>query len=129
MKFGDLIRNNSWLSVQLVFPKLYPDQESFLPDFERVFNDLKTLKPVDSEISIIVSNEIDEHDNEEYINISGCDNTKTTQSNDELTDSLSLKFTTWNEWLGMGIDKDSLKSFSQFELICHCLHEMTFRGF
>lgn len=129
MKFGDLIKNNSWLSVELVFTQLYPDQETFISDYEKVFNELKILKPVDSEISIIVSNEIDEYDNEKYINVSGYDNSKTSSSNNELTDSLALEFTSWNEWLGMDIDQDSLKNFSHLELICHCLHEMTFMGF
>lgn len=129
MIFRDLIIYNSWLSIEMVFIKLYPDQVTFLHGYEEVFNELKILTQVDSEISILVSNEIDAFDNEKYVNVSGYYHSKTSRSKDDLTDSLALEFTSWNEWLGMEIDQGSLKNFTQLELICHCLHEMTFMGF
>lgn len=78
---------------------------------------------------LIISNEIDSFDKEKYINVSGYNLSITTQSIDNLTDSLALEFTPWNEWLGMKIDQNSLKNFNQLELICHCLHEITYMGF
>ena len=59
MKFGDLIANSSWLSVETVFSKIYPDDLDYLEDYENVFNQLKYLKPKESNITIVVSNEID----------------------------------------------------------------------
>jgi hypothetical protein len=129
MILRDLIISNSWLSVELIFIRLYPDQASSLNGYERVFNELKTLPPVNSEITILISNEIGSFDNEPYVNVSGYNHSKTSRSIDDLTDSLALEFTPWNKWLGMNIDEDSLKCFNQLELICHCLHEMTFMGF
>jgi len=129
MILRDLVIGNSWLSVELIFPRLYPDQASSLNGYERVFNELKTLPPVNSEITILISNEIDSFDNEPYVNVSGYNHSKTSRSIDDLTDSLALEFTPWNEWLGMKIDEHSLKDFNELELICHCLHEMTFMGF
>ena len=129
MILRDLIISNSWLSVELIFTRLYPDQASSLNGYGRVFNELKTLPPVNSEITILISNEIDSFDNEPYVNVSGYNHSKTSRSIDDLTDSLALEFTPWNEWLGMKIDEYSLKYFNQLELICHCLHEMTFMGF
>jgi hypothetical protein len=129
MILRDLIISNSWLSIELIFTKLYPDQVSSINGYERVFNELKTLPPIYSEITILISNEIDSFDNENYVNVSGYNPSKTSRSIDDLTDSLALEFTPWNEWLGMKIDQDSLKNFNQLELICHCLHEMTFMGF
>lgn len=75
-----------------------------------------------------MSNEIDSYDNEQYVNVSGYDNSKKVISNG-LTESLALEFTPWDEWLGMNIDQSSLNDFSSYEIICHCLHEMTFMGF
>lgn len=99
MILRDLILNNSWLSVELIFLKLYPDQASSINGYERVFNELKTLPPIYSEITILINNEIDSFDNETYVNVSGYNLFKTSQSIDDLTDSLALEFTPWNEWL------------------------------
>jgi hypothetical protein len=129
MKFGDLISNSAWLSVELVFSKIYPDQLTYLDNYENVYNELKSFKPKESNITIIISNEIDAFDNEQYVNVSGYPNSKSKSSANNLTESLALEFTSWDEWLGMNIDQSSMKSFSSFEIICHCLHEMTFMGF
>lgn len=129
MKFGDFIKDSSWLSVEIVFSRVYPDQVAFLEDYKTVFNMLKILKQKDSSISIIITNVIDEFDNEEYVSVSGYDNLKVTGSKDPLTESLALEFTPWPEWLGMNIDQESINLFSSYEIICHCLHEMTFMGF
>jgi hypothetical protein len=128
MKFEDLISNSVWLSVETVFSKIYPDQLDYLDDYEYVFDQLNSFKPKESNITIIVSNETDSFDNEQYVNVSGYENSKTIPSND-LTESLALEFTPWDEWLGMNIDQSSLNDFSSYEIICHCLHEMTFMGF
>jgi hypothetical protein len=40
-----------------------------------------------------------------------------------------LEFTRWSEWLGMQIDKTSIKNFTELEIISRCLFEMTFMGF
>jgi len=129
MKLGDLIKNNSWLSVEIVFSKIYPDQISYLENYETVFNQLKILKPKSSSIYIIIDNVIDEFDNEEYVNVSGYDSLKVSTSKNLITESLALEFTPWAEWLGMSIDQEYINSFSSLEIICHCLHEMTFMGF
>jgi hypothetical protein len=51
MILRDLIVSNSWLSIELIFTKLYPAQVSSINGYERVFNELKTLTPIDSEIT------------------------------------------------------------------------------
>jgi len=129
MKLGDLIKNSSWLSVEIVFSRLFPDQITYLDDYRTVYDELKVLRPIDSSISIITETVIDEFDNEEYVSVSGYDSSKTSELKEEITESLALEFTSWSEWLGMTIDNDSIKHFSSYEIICYCLHEMTFMGF
>ena len=29
MKFGEIVKNNNWLSVELILLKLYPDEQAF----------------------------------------------------------------------------------------------------
>jgi len=129
MKLGDLIKDSSWLSVEIIFSKIFPDQISFLENYETVFNQLKILKPKSSGIYIIIDNVIDEFDNEEYVDVSGYDNWRGSTSKNLITESLALEFTPWAEWLGMSIDQESVKTFSSLEIISHCLNEMTFMGF
>ena len=43
--------------------------------------------------------------------------------------STAIEFTAWSEWLGMPIDTNSLKEFSELEIVAHCLNEMTYAGF
>jgi hypothetical protein len=128
MKFGDLIANSLWLSVETVFSKIYSDELDYLDDYANVFDQLKYLSPKESNITIIISNEIDCFDNEQYVSVSGYYDSKKEITNN-LTESLALEFTPWDEWLGMNIDHSSLQDFSSYEIICHCLQEMTFMGF
>lgn len=129
MKLGDLIKNSSWLSVEIVFSRLFPDQITYLDDYRTVYDELKVLKPKDTNISIITETVIDDFDNEEYVSVSGYDSSKTPELKDEITESLALEFTSWSEWLDMTIDNDSINHFSPYEIICYCLHEMTLVSF
>lgn len=128
MKFSEIIKRNSWLSVELVFLQLYPEEKKNILGFEEVFNELKTINPTETDISIMVSHEKDDFDNEEYVHVSGYNN-HPEDNPDELTISLALEFTGWDEWLGMDLDKKSMMDFTELELISHCLYEMTFFGF
>ncbi|HAQ21784.1 MAG TPA: hypothetical protein DCR40_21525 [Prolixibacteraceae bacterium] len=128
MKFNEIIKRNSWLSVEQVFLQLYPKEKKNISGYEIVFNDLKLLNPTDTDVSIVVSNEKDDFDNEEYVHVCGYNNHPQNNS-DNLTNSLALEFTSWDQWLGMDLDERSVKDFTELELISHCLYEMTFFGF
>ncbi len=129
MKLGDLIKTSSWLSVEIVFSRLFPDQLGYLDNYKTVFDELRILKSKKSSINIVVKNVIDDFEYEEYVDVSGYDSLKVVETKNEITESLALEFTPWSEWLGMYIDQDSIESFSSYEIICYCLHEMTFFGF
>ncbi len=82
----------------------------------------------ESNISILVSNEVDDFDNTEYVNVSGY-YTNPKDNTGEHTMSLAIEFTPWNEWLGMDVSPESLSEFNELEIIAHCLYEMTFVGY
>ena len=128
MKFTDLIKTNSWLSIEIVLLQLYADEKKNISAYEQIFNDLQLMEAVACGISIVVSNEQDAFDESEYVNVSGRENNPNEDPN-KLTDSLAIEFTPWNEWLGMDIDKATLQDFTELEIIAHCLYEMTFIGF
>jgi len=128
MKFAEIIKRNSWLGVELVFMQLYPKEMKNISGYETVFNNLKTLNPMETDFSIIVSNEKDDFDNEEYAHVCGYNN-HPENNEDESPNSYSLVLTNWSEWLGMDLDEKSIKDFTELELISHCLYEMTFFGF
>ena len=96
--------------------------------YETVFNKLKSLSPTETDFLIVLSNEKDDFDNEEYVHVSGYK--KHHEDNeDEPPNSYSLVLTNWSEWLGMDMDEKSLSEFTELEIISHCLYEMTFFGF
>ena len=112
----------------MVLIQLYPGEKKSVSAYEQVFNDLKLMEPVAGDVSIVLSNENDDFDNSSYVDVSGRENNPKENPN-ELTDSLAIEFTPWNEWLGMDIEKNILQDFTELEIIVHCLYEMTFMGF
>lgn len=128
MTFADLIKSNAWLSVKMVLVNLYPDQEEFMVEYERVFDQLQTLPPVASDIAIDLVLVHDSDDDTNYVDVSG-HYTNTANGNDNDSNILGIEYTPWNSWLGMAIDQNSLKKYSEIEIIAHCLYEMTYAGF
>jgi hypothetical protein len=128
MKFQEIIKDAAWLSVELALLKLYPDEKKNISGYEEVFNKLKIMPVNESNISILVSNEIDDFDNTEYVHVSGY-YTNPEDNTDEHTMSLAIEFTPWSEWLGMDISPKTLSEFNELEIIAHCLYEMTFVGY
>ena len=41
MKFGEIIKSNTWLSVEMVMLKLYPDEKMNISGYEEVYGKLK----------------------------------------------------------------------------------------
>ncbi len=128
MTLSEIIKSNSWLSVKLTLEKLFPDQEEFWDDYEKVFNELKVIQPKSSNVTIDIHWVHDDYDDADYVDVSGYYTNPADRTN-EYTDSLAIEFVPWEEWLGMPIDETSLKEFNELELIAYCLNEMTYAGF
>ena len=112
----------------MVLSKLHPDQEEFMDDYQHVFSQLQVITSLPSNVTIDVGWVHDSYDNTHYVDVSGYYTNPVDRTN-KYTNSLAIEYTPWNEWLGMPIDKDSLRNFSELEIIAHCLIEMTFAGF
>jgi hypothetical protein len=112
----------------MVLLQLYPDEQEFIEEYEKVFNELGIMQPLSGNMTIDVSLVDDDYDNTQYVDVSGY-YTNPSEKTDEYSNSFAIEYTPWSEWLGMEIDKRSLKNFTELEIIAHCLHEMTYAGF
>ncbi len=125
MILKNLIQTHHWLSVKLILLELYPGQAGIIDEYEKVYEKLKTMEPEPGGMEIVLTeyNEEDLGESYTYVDVSG---RKTIPEPDIITNSYALEFTEWKEWLGMELANETVKNFSQLEIIAHCLYEMTF---
>ncbi len=126
MKLYHLIHKHAWDDVHAALVRLYPDHESELEGYEEVFNKLKALTPVDSEYQLRIDLVYSESVGEYQLETTSMSPTQTSGKTGSL---FILEFTPWSKWLGMELDPHTLEKFSEFDIIAHCMYEMTFFGF
>lgn len=138
MKFKELIDKYNWDDVRSTLLQLYSNQEKNIEGYEQIFEELRTLEPVETKLRIVIEDVFDEYDKKYYVDVSGKDGTLNKESepeyfkNDEVCNqeiSYGIEFTDWAQWLVMDIDPESLLKYSGLDIIGHCLWEMTFYGF
>lgn len=130
MTLKHILKNYTWLNIKPKLQELYPEEEENgnLNLYEEVLEKLRFMAPVFSEIMLNITWEHDDFDNEKYVDVSGKDlNPDTTLP--FVTDACAIEFTPWSQWLGMEITENTLKEFSELEILCHSLFEMTFIDF
>ena len=126
MALAQLIKSHSWLSIKEILFTLYPDQIKSVAGFEDVFDQLTKMHPIESEMEIVLSEQVEEDPEDSYLHVSG---RKLNHEPGQVPESFGLDFVPWNEWLGMTIEKETLEKYTELEIISHCLYEMTFMGF
>jgi uncharacterized protein DUF6557 len=122
VKYKSLVRkfkDHEAVADRLV--ELYPDMKKSREGYLDVMKELQTLKPTRTKFKISVEEVEDWYDKSKYVDVSGID------PNDDI--SYAIEYTRWEEWLNMEITKESLKNFSELDVYCHCLWEMTWSGF
>ena len=120
----EILFNNveHWPKIKKAIIKHYPDQKKNISKYAEVFGQLMKLKPQAGKIRI----ELDFYkspDEEPYVDVHGI-----TMKNKQ-KQLWGLDFTPWAEWLCMEIEEETIDKFSEIEILCHCLWEMTFYGF
>lgn len=105
--------------------ELYPDIKNVIEEHKKVFEKIKLLEPESYEMEIVLAEYEDNYDEEitTYVDVSG------RKLNKVETESYALEFTEWKKWLGMKLAKETVKNFTELEIISHCLYEMTFVDF
>ena len=126
MKFYEIIRSNNWLTIELTLLKLFPDQKESIENYRLVFEALKFLQPLETDIEIVLYPYYDDDGLLSLVDVSG----RNLRPNPkDITIGVAIEFTSWNKWLGMSIAPLTVREFSEPEIICHCLNEMTYAGF
>lgn len=126
MNLYDLVHKHAWEDIQAALVRLYPDHESELDGYRRVFEKLQGLSPVQSPLRLLIQLVYSEHTQEFHIEMKGIG----PDQKDGGTGSLfGLEFTPWEKWLGMELAAKTLEDFSEFDILAHCLYEMTLFGF
>jgi hypothetical protein len=126
MKFQDLIHKHPWPEIHTALVRLYPDHESEIEGYQTVFEKLKKLTPLPTDLRLRVELVYSEHSGEFHIEAKGIG---PSQENGDTGSLFALEFTPWVKWLGMELDTKTLDKFSEFDIVAHCLYEMTFFGF
>ena len=83
MKLKELIAKYNWNDVYSNFIQLYPEQEKNIEGYKQVFEELHTMKPVETKMRIVIEDIYDEYDKEHYTHVSGKDGTLNRESDPE----------------------------------------------
>jgi len=75
MKFKELVDKYNWDNVCSTFVQLYPDHEKNIEGYKQVFEELHSLKPVETKMRIVIKDVFDEYDKEYYAHVSSKDGT------------------------------------------------------
>lgn len=126
MRFSDILQKYVWLNIEPTFEQLYPDQIFNVEIYAKIFDELKNTAAIDCSIKIEISYTHEMGKQEEFITLVG-KNLHSDLTNKK--DKFALEFRPWAEWLGMEFDDLTCQHFTEYEIISHCLYEMTFIGF
>ena len=126
MRLKDLIQRNSWPSVEIILLNIYPSEEDNIDYYEDVFEELIMIQETSSKMILHLSwvPDVDEID-VFHVKICGI-----ACHHDTLIwhSYHNLDGTEWNDWLGMEISQNTLRAFSELEIIACCIVEMTKNG-
>ena len=114
MLFSELIKTQSWPSVEAMLMHYFPKYQSSLSGFKRAFLSLQTIVPQPDcgtlKLKRIKGNDVD---------VASVNN----------GEERSITATPWAEVLGMPIEKPTLAQFTQPEIAALVLWVITFYGF
>lgn len=114
MVFSELIKTQSWPSVEAMLMHYFPKYQSSISGFKRAFLSLQTIEPL-ADCSTLKLNRIKGNDVKVTCVRKGEENIITA--------------TPWAEVLGMTVKKQTLTQFTQPEIAALVLWVITFYGF
>lgn len=144
MILQNLIKTFEWKQIKDKMIELYPDQESNIDGYKKVFEQLNTCIPSENKENMIIFVEYIEKskfNDEPYYAVFGKNGKMKSEdtsipeewkeqykdNDEEITWALGLS--SFNEWAGYDIKDSCFDNYTGKDIICHCLFEMTFFGF
>jgi len=144
MTFAELIKKHKWEEIESRFLELYEDQSETLEGYEYVFTLLPTLEYEDvgnMRLCIFHADNkdlCDDEDPDEWEDVCGRNGEPLKNFDGELIldddgkereETWAIELSTWNYWASLPVDAETLSQYSEIDVICHALWEMTFFGF
>ena len=126
MKLIDLIHDHHWLSIRQILYKIDHDLKQYDSVYQQVFETLQGLTPMQSNIILLIDRHWEDDEPTEHAQVYGYD---PTIKESEPTPYLALEWTSWHKWLGFQIDQDAIDEWTELQIICHSMIEMTIDGF
>lgn len=126
MKLGEIIKNHHWLSIRETLFVIDPELLEFEKEYEQVFKTLNELKPEKTNIILILDRHWEDGKPTQHAHAYGFD---PLLGKLEPTPYLALEWTNWIKWLGFEIGKDAIDEWTELQIICHSMIEMTLDGF
>ncbi len=123
MKLYQLVETTQWPDVWERFVTLYPGYVNAKSLCHEVYNELKTKSPLNSQITLklMSSRAFGANRNTGSVDIMGI------LPNNDL--DYGIEFSSSEEWLGMEVDFGTISSFSNSEIIAHCLFGLSGIGY
>lgn len=124
MKLKELINKYEWKQIYPRMKNLYSKPKKNLKGYKGTFQELKMTgaKPQGKrKILIELEPRYNQNNDNYHTHVHGI-----TPKRRGKTYALIQQF---NKWLGMEVCKATLITYSEIDIICHCLYEMTFCGF
>jgi len=115
VKLHELITTHKWPEIKDRLFELYPEQKRNAKKHKRLLKNLKVMQPRNSLLTIILQH-ITNSDGEEYDSVLGM-----------AGEIFNISTVDWDEWLGMDIMP--YLAYTEIDILCHCLWEMTWWGF
>jgi len=139
MILQDICKKVKYEDISKRMLELYPNQDKLIDAYQEVFTELLSLEieSVDN-MKLCITHVISDYDQTEYEDVHGKDGSFLKDFDDkDYVDELgnkteafwALEFQTWAYWVSLPVDEETLKNYSELDIVVHCLWEMTFCGF
>jgi hypothetical protein len=119
MTVKDLLVRTIWEDVWGALSRLFPEYTEYMSSYRCAYDELRRMKPEESNTRLLIGRYEPDGIIPFYVlGIKG-DNPK----------CFSLKFSSWDKWLGASVDDLILSRYDPPEVIAICLYDMTWAGF
>jgi hypothetical protein len=123
-KFKEIVSRYTWQEVEQHYLRLYLKEKSKSKEAREALEYLQSLEPARSDMRIYIEYREDQEGG--YHEVLGRDGSLGRHGQEE---SYALFLVDWDEWLGMEIEANTLKQYSELDVLCHCFWEMTWCGY
>ncbi|MCO5279264.1 MAG: hypothetical protein M9911_14865 [Saprospiraceae bacterium] len=125
IKLKDLVYAQEWLSVSYILIELYPEAKEDIDKYKAVYNELRTIEPSETSIILEMDRMWEEGEETNLASVYGYD---PTLPDDSISKGIAIEFRPWQEWLIYELGIDAKEEWTDLEIICHALVEMTLEG-